>query len=210
MAGQQPRALTADEVAAADRVIVLGREAKVDPVPGMRGSIEVWDIDEPSLRGIDGAERMELIVSEIATRVEALHAQLAQQAATPHIRVFEPALCCNTGVCGTDVDDALVAFTADLEHLKGQGVDIERHNLANDPTAFAATPAVSAYLQMAGSAGLPLVLVDDVTVATGRYPDRAELRRYAGLSPAAAGVGLDLGLVEAESSSSCSPASGCC
>ena len=60
----------------------------------------------------------------------------------PAIRVFEPALCCNTGVCGPDVDQALVTFTADLDHLRGLGVDIERHNLANDPTAFATEPAV--------------------------------------------------------------------
>ena len=34
----------------------------------------------------------------------------------PAIQVFEPALCCNTGVCGPDVDQALVSFTADLNH----------------------------------------------------------------------------------------------
>lgn len=95
------------------------------------------------------------------------------------IRVFEPALCCNTGVCGPDVDAALVSFTADLDHLQAQGVDIARHNLANDPGAFADNPVVRDFLQVAGSAGLPLVLVDGVTVATGRYPTREELLRYA-------------------------------
>lgn len=98
----------------------------------------------------------------------------------PAIRVFEPALCCNTGVCGPELDESLVRFTADLDHLKAEGVDISRHNLANDPTAFANNPVVVNFLQVAGSAGLPLVLVDDVTVATGRYPDRAEFLRYAG------------------------------
>lgn len=97
------------------------------------------------------------------------------------IRVFEPALCCNTGVCGPDLDERLVAFTADLAYLKGRGIDIERHNLANDPGAFAASPAASAFLKVAGSAGLPLVVVGDVTVATGRYPDRVEFERLAGL-----------------------------
>lgn len=99
-----------------------------------------------------------------------------------NIRVFEPALCCNTGVCGEDVDQALVDFTADLDALKRQGVDITRHNLANDPTAFAEHPVVTSFLRAAGSEGLPLVLVDDVTVLTGRYPTRAMLARYAGLA----------------------------
>lgn len=96
-------------------------------------------------------------------------------APAPAIRVFEPALCCNTGVCGPDVDQALVTFTADLDHLRGLGVDIERHNLANDPAAFAAEPAVRDFLRVAGSAGLPLTLVDGITVATGAYPTRDRL-----------------------------------
>ena len=87
------------------------------------------------------------------------------------IRVYEPALCCNTGVCGPDVDESLVTFTADLAALKDLGVDIERHNLANDPTAFASDDTVRSFLQVAGSDGLPLTLVDGVTVMTGQLPD---------------------------------------
>lgn len=103
------------------------------------------------------------------------------------IRIFEPALCCNTGVCGPDVDEALVAFTADLKHLQGLGVDIARHNLANDPQAFTGNDTVRAFLQVAGSDGLPLTQVDGVTVAAGTYPDRAQLLRYAGLVDQPAG-----------------------
>ncbi len=102
------------------------------------------------------------------------------------IKVFEPALCCNTGVCGPDVDEALVRFTADLAHLQERGVAISRHNLANDPGAFAADATVAGFLRIAGSAGLPLVLVDGVTVATGHYPDRDELTRFAGIETASA------------------------
>lgn len=100
----------------------------------------------------------------------------------PTIRVFEPALCCNTGVCGPDVDQALVDFTADLNHLQAQGIDIARHNLANDPTAFATDETVRSFLQVAGSEGLPLTLVDGVTVATGTYPSRDQLLRFAGVA----------------------------
>jgi arsenite-transporting ATPase len=100
------------------------------------------------------------------------------------IRVFEPALCCNTGVCGEDVDQSLVDFSADLAFLGSQGVDIARHNLANDPGVFVQNPVVTNFLAAAGSEGLPLVLVDDVTVLTGRYPTRAMLVRYAGLASA--------------------------
>ena len=98
------------------------------------------------------------------------------------IRVFEPALCCNTGVCGPELDQSLVDFTADLTHLQTQGVDIARHNLANDPMAFASDESARAFLQVAGSDGLPLTLVDGVTVMTGSYPTRAQLLRFAGIA----------------------------
>jgi len=141
----------------------------------------------------------------------------------PAIRVFEPALCCNTGVCGPDVDQALVAFTADLSHLRGLGGDIQRHNLANDPSAFAGSDTVRTFLQVAGSEGLPLTLVDGLTVMTGAYPAREQLIRYAGLGAGAAesavpaGVAepgpTELGLTEVgltEKSGGCCGPTGCC
>jgi arsenite-transporting ATPase len=127
------------------------------------------------------------------------------------VRVYEPALCCNTGVCGPDVDEGLVTFTADLHHLKGLGADIERHNLANDPGAFVASDPVRSYLELVGSGGLPMTVVDGVTVMTGGYPTRAQLLAYTGLaSPVTAPEGAtQLGVVE-ESTSSCCSGGGCC
>jgi SAM-dependent methyltransferase len=124
------------------------------------------------------------------------------------IRVFEPALCCNTGVCGPDVDEALVGFTADLAYLRELGVDIQRHNLANDPSAFAEDQTVREFLRVAGSAGLPLTMVDGVTVATGTYPSRADLLRYAGVETPVPQPGLTL-LADATDGACCTT-DGCC
>ena len=96
------------------------------------------------------------------------------------IRVYEPALCCNTGVCGADVDQELVTFTADVNALQAQGIDVQRANLATDSTRFTENPVVVTFLQTAGSEALPLTLVDDVTVLTGRHPSRDEMLRWAG------------------------------
>jgi arsenite-transporting ATPase len=131
----------------------------------------------------------------------------------PEIRVFEPALCCNTGVCGPDVDQALVTFTADLNHLQSLGADIERHNLANDPLVFAENDTVRRLLEVAGSEGLPLTLVDGITAQAGTYPTREQLLRYAKLGPsgrpAAAPVGAtQLGVTAA--SAGCCGSTGCC
>ena len=131
----------------------------------------------------------------------------------PEIRVFEPALCCNTGVCGPDVDQALVDFTADLSHLKGLGADVQRHNLANDPSAFASSDTVRAFLQVAGSDGLPLTLVDGLTVMTGAYPAREQLMRYAGLGAQSQESTVPQGATElglTEKSGGCCGPTGCC
>ncbi len=127
------------------------------------------------------------------------------------IEVFEPALCCATGVCGEDVDQALVTFSADMDYLRSNGVDIARYNLASEPQAFADNEAAKAFLHLSGSAGLPLVLVDGVTAMTGRYPDRTQLATWAGLDTAPAG-GTQLGLTATASEGGCcgGDASSCC
>ena len=38
------------------------------------------------------------------------------------IQVYDPALCCSTGICGVDVDQEKVTFTADVDWLKSQGI----------------------------------------------------------------------------------------
>ena len=78
ISGNVPQALTEEMVRAADVVVVLGREAEVDEVPGPR--FEHWDTDEPSARGIDGLERMRLVRDDIARRVDVLHAELVGRA----------------------------------------------------------------------------------------------------------------------------------
>lgn len=100
------------------------------------------------------------------------------------IEVFEPAMCCNTGVCGPEVPQELVTFSADLDWLRAQGTDVARHNLASEPVAFAGKPVVLDFLQVSGSEGLPLVLVAGAIAMAGRYPSRAELARWASAGPA--------------------------
>ena len=52
------------------------------------------------------------------------------------LTVFDPAMCCSTGVCGPDPDQALIDFASDFDWLKAHGVPAERWNLANQPMAF--------------------------------------------------------------------------
>jgi hypothetical protein len=115
------------------------------------------------------------------------------------IQVFDPALCCSTGVCGVDVDQQLVGFSADVDWAKQNGAQIERFNLAQQPMAFAENPVVKGFLERSGAEALPLILVDGEIALTGRYPNRDELARWAGVSQA-----------EAKPESGCCSGSKCC
>lgn len=105
------------------------------------------------------------------------------------LEIFDPPMCCSTGVCGPDVDPILVRFSADFHWLVQQGVHAERYNLSQEPQAFLANATVKAALNQEGKACLPLILVNGEIVSKGRYPERKELARLAGVAfeePAAA------------------------
>jgi len=94
---------------------------------------------------------------------------------TQTVQVFDPAMCCSTGVCRPEVDSKLVAFAADLDWLKSQGVLVQRQNLSQNPGAFVENTPVNQMLNEKGETALPLVLVNGKIAVTGRYPDRKEL-----------------------------------
>jgi len=124
------------------------------------------------------------------------------------VQVFDPALCCSSGVCGTDVDQALVTFSADVDWAKQQGLRIERFNLAQQPMAFADNAAVKGLLERSGEAALPITLVDGEVAFAGRYPARADLARWLG-NPAPIGLATDAEPAAAKSGGCCSGGA-CC
>jgi hypothetical protein len=103
-----------------------------------------------------------------------------------NIQVFDPALCCSSGVCGVELDQALVSFAADVDWAQQNGARIERFNLAQQPMVFAENAAVKSMLERSGEGALPLTLVDAEVALAGRYPTRDELARWTGLAPAVA------------------------
>jgi hypothetical protein len=91
------------------------------------------------------------------------------------LQVFDPAMCCSTGVCGPSVDPTLSRFSADLEWLKSKGVEIERFNLAQQVAAFTTNSTVKHALNTSGTRCLPMLLFNGQVVASGGYPERRQL-----------------------------------
>jgi hypothetical protein len=98
------------------------------------------------------------------------------------LHVFDPPMCCSTGVCGPKVDPVLPRFAADLNWIKSQGVRVERFNLSQNPAAFAEDSVVEQMLTKVGVECLPLILVDGRVVSQGVYPSKDELMAFAGIT----------------------------
>jgi Arsenical resistance operon protein ArsD len=135
---------------------------------------------------------------------------------TAILRVYDPAMCCSSGVCGSSVDPALVRFGADLDWLRRGGVTVERFNLSQQPRAFVDEPLAKATLEERGEAGLPLVVIDGEIKSAGRYPSRDELAAWAGIAtaaseaPAIEGCGCDCGSETAAGPGTRTPLKICC
>ena len=123
------------------------------------------------------------------------------------LEVFDPAMCCSTGVCGPSVPPALTRFAGDLQWLAGQGVDVVRHNLAHEPQAFVASEPARAALAEEGEQALPLILLDGQPMSSGRYPYRSELAMWAGVPVPKRRVRL--AMAPSGGGGCCGP-SGCC
>ncbi len=99
-----------------------------------------------------------------------------------NVTVYDPAMCCSTGICGAEVDQQLVTFAADLDWLKSKGVAVTRINLSQEPAKFAENDKVKAVLESSGIEGLPVIMLGDALNSSGRYPARSELAEMAGVA----------------------------
>lgn len=120
------------------------------------------------------------------------------------VQVYDKPMCCSTGVCGPEVDPVLPTFAADLEWLKGQGHNVERFNLAQQPQAFIDNQAIHQLLSTVGTGCLPVVLVDGSIVSQSTYPSRDDLTAWV------TGSQVKKLLPVANASGGCCGTSGCC
>jgi SAM-dependent methyltransferase len=100
---------------------------------------------------------------------------------TATLAVYDPAMCCSTGVCGPAVDPVLLRFASDLKWLQDHGVKVQRFNLSQSPAAFVENLQVRQALTDQGESALPLLLVNGQVLASGQYPRRDRLAAAVGL-----------------------------
>lgn len=76
MEGEYPKSITEDGFMNADRIVILGNEAKLTPVDGMRGSIDTWFTPEPGPEAGDKLAQTRIVRDDIVNRVARLFEEL--------------------------------------------------------------------------------------------------------------------------------------
>ena len=97
------------------------------------------------------------------------------------VTIYEPAMCCSTGLCGVGADPELLRISTLVEMLSTQGRVIERYNLSNAPQKFVENAEVSRLLEESME-NLPITVVDGAVVKKGAYPSNSEMASYFGLT----------------------------
>jgi len=89
--------------------------------------------------------------------------------------IFEPAMCCSTGVCGPSVNQDLLRISTAVENLAKEGVSVERYNLSNNPQIFLDNKKINEIIKKDGADILPVTMIDGEVVKTKQYPTDEEL-----------------------------------
>ena len=92
------------------------------------------------------------------------------------IEIFDPAMCCPTGLCGTNINPELMRVAVVVETLKRQGVIVTRHNLRDEPQVYVSNKTVNEYLQKNGAEALPEIAVSKV------YPTTKQMSEWTGVN----------------------------
>lgn len=98
------------------------------------------------------------------------------------MEIYDPAMCCSTGVCGPSVNPELIRVASVIENLKKNGIEVKRYNLSSNPQAFLNNAAISRELNAKGAEILPITIVDGKIVKEAGYPTNEEITVYLGVN----------------------------
>lgn len=99
------------------------------------------------------------------------------------IEIYDPPMCCSSGLCGPSIDPVLVKVNDAILSLKKQGVEVERYNLAHQPKAFMASKTTADLIHKNGKKILPITILNGEVFKTGEYPSYEELCGALGIEP---------------------------
>jgi hypothetical protein len=99
------------------------------------------------------------------------------------IEIYDPAMCCPSGLCGPSIDPVLIKMNDAVLALKKQGVEVKRYSLAQQLMEFMANKKIADLLHKNGKKILPITIVNGEVFTTGTYPSYEDLCMALGIEP---------------------------
>ena len=97
------------------------------------------------------------------------------------VEIFDPPMCCPTGICGPTIDPVLLDIQEALLKIHKQfdgAANVERYLLSQQAARFMQNPQVLALLKKEGTEILPITVVEGEVVKTKSYPSFQELDQW--------------------------------
>lgn len=91
------------------------------------------------------------------------------------VEIFDPPMCCPTGLCGPVLDQTLLDVSEMIFALQSKGIVIKRYQMASDPNAFLNNEAVMRLVRESQMSALPVIVFDGNVIKSGSYPTMAEI-----------------------------------
>lgn len=124
--------------------------------------------------------------------------------------IYEPAMCCSTGLCGVSVDPELLRISTVLNNLKNNGTVVTRYNLSSAPQEFVNNKEVNKLITEKGVEVLPITVVDGVIVKMKSYPTNDEFVSLLDVPKGFLGDDISAKKVTPKKSGGCNCKGGCC
>lgn len=100
----------------------------------------------------------------------------AQTASHVQVEIFDPPMCCPTGLCGPTLDQTLLDVSEMILALKAANVTVERYQMTSHPNMFMNNGEVMRLVRERQMEALPITVVAGRVIKTGAYPSLAEVQ----------------------------------
>ena len=103
---------------------------------------------------------------------------LQTQTTTPEVEIFDPPMCCPTGMCGPTIDQTLLDLNEMIQALQAQGVIVARYQMTSHPNAFLNNAEVMKLVLEKQMEALPITVVHGKVIKTQSYSSLEEIKTH--------------------------------
>jgi hypothetical protein len=94
------------------------------------------------------------------------------------VEIFDPPMCCPTGICGPTIDQALLDLNEMVLALQAKGIGVARYQMTSHPNAFLNNAEVMKLVREQQMDALPITVVHGKVIKTRAYPLLAEVQLH--------------------------------